>query len=106
MVNMPAEVRGRSAGELRSGGKASVAVSVIAVVKPTNAAQTEITAVGMSEDQAEECRQQNRAEQQKRPGAALQAIGQQKQNDRRHDLRAVEPSEAAPRRSALPWLAR
>ncbi len=56
MVNMPAAVRGTSAGELRSGGNASVAVRVIAVVKPTSAAQTR-SQRGMREDQAEERRQ-------------------------------------------------
>ena len=39
MVNMPAAVRGTSAGALNSGGSARVAVKVIAVVKPTIAAE-------------------------------------------------------------------
>src|SRR5580658_5115811 len=37
---MPAAVRGTSAGALKSGGSASVAISVIAVVKPIDAEQT------------------------------------------------------------------
>src|ERR1700730_767412 len=45
MVNMPAAVRGTSAGALRSGGSASVAINVIAVVKPTDAEQTMIHSV-------------------------------------------------------------
>src|SRR5580698_3669679 len=41
---MPAAVRGKSAGLLSSGGKASAAISVIAVVKPTAAEQKMIAA--------------------------------------------------------------
>src|SRR3984893_5753838 len=45
MVNMPAAVRGTSAGALKSGGSASVAIKVIAVVKPTDAEQMMIHSV-------------------------------------------------------------
>ncbi len=56
----------------------------------------------MSEDQAEECHEEKRTEQQKRPRAALQTIGQQKQNDRRNELRAVKPTERGTEKPALP----
>src|SRR5580692_11313073 len=42
MVNMPAAVRDTSAGALKSGGKANVAIKVIAVVTPIEAEQTMI----------------------------------------------------------------
>ena len=45
MVNMPAAVRGTSAGALSSGGSASVAIKVIAVVKPIEAEQMMIHSV-------------------------------------------------------------
>src|SRR5580692_8457011 len=45
MVNMPAAVRGTSAGALKSGGKANVAIKVIAVVTPIEAEQTMIHSV-------------------------------------------------------------
>src|SRR6202030_715957 len=45
MVNMPAAVRGTSAGALSNGGSASVAIKVIAVVKPIDAEQTMIHSV-------------------------------------------------------------
>jgi len=47
----------------------------------------------MPENQAQECHQEKRTEQQKGPRAALQTIGQQKQNDGRNELRAVKPTE-------------
>ena len=75
------DVRGTSAGELRSGGNASVAVSVIAVVNPTKAAAKRMQSGRNAEDQPEKCREQYRPEDQKRPRAPLQAIGQQEQDD-------------------------
>src|ERR1700741_2160697 len=45
MVNMPAAVRGTSAGALNSGGSAKVAIKVIAVVEPIEAEQMMIHSV-------------------------------------------------------------
>src|SRR5579862_466054 len=45
MVNMPAAVRDTSAGALKSGGNASVAIKVIAVVTKIEAEQTKIHSV-------------------------------------------------------------
>ena len=80
---------------------------VIAVLMPISAAQTMHAERRLQHDQPEEGREHQRAEQQERPGAPLQAVGHHHQQHQRQELRAVEPAPApAPSRSAWPRLAR
>src|SRR3984893_5462594 len=100
---MPAAVRGTSAGKLKNGGRARIAVIETAPAIPMTAVATTMA----SEDVTKIIITRNAAsivgEDQKWPRAHLEAIGGEKQYRHRQKLRTVEPAE---RRAKQFWLAK